>query len=53
MDLEIEPSLIRMREITELRPPSAAKRRCVFIEGDSAYEKGENLALRLQKDKVI
>ena len=52
-DLEIEPSLIRTREITQLRPPSAAKRNCVFIEGGSAYEKGENLALRLQKDKVI
>jgi electron transfer flavoprotein beta subunit len=52
-DLEIEPSLMRMKKITQLRPPSAAKRNCVFIEGSSAYEKGENLALRLQKDKVV
>ncbi len=52
-DLEIEPSLIKMRNIYLLRPPSAAKRTCFFIEGDSAQEKGENLALKLQKDRVI
>lgn len=52
-DLEIEPSLMRTRNITQLRPPSAAKRTCVFIGGDSAQEKGENLALKLHQDRVI
>lgn len=51
-DLELD-SLIRARSVALLRPPSAAKRDCVFIEGDSAYEKGENLALKLRKDRVI
>jgi electron transfer flavoprotein beta subunit len=52
-DLEIEPSSIRMRNVVVLRPPMATKRSCVFIEGDSAYEKGENLALQLRKDRVL
>lgn len=52
-DLEIEPSLIRTRNIALLRPPTATKRNCVFIEGGSAYEKGENLASRLRQDRVI
>ncbi|OPY68058.1 MAG: Acryloyl-CoA reductase electron transfer subunit gamma [Syntrophorhabdus sp. PtaU1.Bin050] len=52
-DLEIEEASVRMRNIVLLRPPSAAKRNCAFIDGDSAYEKGENLALKLRADRVI
>jgi electron transfer flavoprotein beta subunit len=52
-DLEIEPSLIRKRSIVLLSPPIATKRNCVFIEGDSSYEKGENLASKLRQDRVI
>jgi len=52
-DLEIEPSSLRTRNIVSLRPPSNTKRDCVFMDGDSAYEKGENLVLRLRGDRVI
>ena len=52
-DLDIEPSSLRMRNIVSLRPPVNTKRDCVFMDGESAYEKGENLALRLRQDRVI
>jgi electron transfer flavoprotein beta subunit len=52
-DLEIEPSSLRTRNIVSLSPPADTKRNCAFIEGNSAYEKGENLALMLRKDRVL
>jgi electron transfer flavoprotein beta subunit len=52
-DLDIEPSSLKMRNIVSLGPPADTKRKCVFIEGESAYEKGENLALVLRKDRVL
>lgn len=52
-DLNIEPSLLKTRNIVVLRPPISMKRNCAFIDGDSPYEKGENLALRLRQDRVL
>lgn len=52
-DLNIEASSLRAKNIVALRPPIATKRSCAFIEGDSAYEKGENLVLRLRHDRVL
>ena len=52
-DLGIEPASLKRRNIVALTPPMATKRNCVFIEGDSDYEKGENLALKLRADRVL
>lgn len=52
-DLNIDPSLLKTRDIAVLRPPISMKRNCAFIDGDSPYEKGENLVLRLRQDRVL
>ena len=52
-DLGIEPSSLRTRNIVSLTPPADTRRSCAFIDGGSAYEKGENLALMLRKDRVL
>lgn len=52
-DLDIDPLSLRTKNIALIRPPIATKRNCVLIEGDTPYEKGENLALRLRQDRVL
>lgn len=52
-DLGIDASSLKTKNISALTRPPATKRDCVFIEGDSSQEKGENLALKIRQDKVI
>jgi hypothetical protein len=51
-DLDIDPSELNGRELTQLETVSS-ERPCTYIEGESAREKGENLALALKEDKLI
>jgi len=53
MDLRIEPHMLETRKISKLFFPPSRLRKCVFIDGQSPQEKGENLALKLREDKVI
>jgi electron transfer flavoprotein beta subunit len=52
-DLDVDLSSLKTKSVTDLRPLPAPKRSCLFLEGDSVEEKGENLALRLRKDRVL
>lgn len=52
-DLELDPHRLASRKIHRLSPPPSRKRDCIFIEGQSLQERGEELALRLRHDKVI
>lgn len=52
-DLEIDPHRLEKKKIFELLPPPSSKRNCVYIEGESPQERGENLAIKLQENKVI
>jgi electron transfer flavoprotein beta subunit len=51
-DLGLEPNDLTKREIVELYSPDI-ERDCVFVEGGSPQEKGENLAVRLVEGGVI
>jgi electron transfer flavoprotein beta subunit len=52
-DLALDPAFLRTKAIRALTLPPSHSRTCLFIEGKSAVEKAENLALRLRKDRVI
>ncbi len=52
-DLKLDPSRLEARKIYGLSPPPSRKRDCVYIDGESLQEKGENLVVNLRKDKVI
>lgn len=53
VDLGVDLGLLETKKIFKLLPPPSRVRNCVFIEGQSPQEKGENLAIRLREDKVI
>jgi electron transfer flavoprotein beta subunit len=52
-DLDLDPALLSKKSIRAITPPPSQARNCLFMEGRSAREKVENLALRLRQDKVI
>jgi electron transfer flavoprotein beta subunit len=52
-DLDLDPALLRKKSIRAITPPPSRARNCLFMEGRSAQEKAENLALRLRQDRVI
>jgi electron transfer flavoprotein beta subunit len=52
-DLGIEAGLLKYRNLSSLTRPASGSRTCLLIEGTSARERGENLALRLRQDKVL
>ena len=51
-NLELDLKKLRRRTVSNLFA-FRAERQCRFIEGESAQEKGANLAVRLHQDKVI
>lgn len=51
-DLRLDPKNLRSRKIRDLFAPQN-ERQCAFIEGKTAHEMGENLAIRLRQDSVI
>ena len=52
-DLGLSPTLLKKRNLRAIIPPPSQARRCLLMDGKSAQEKAENLALRLRKDRVI
>ena len=52
-DLELDPTLLRKKTIRAIIHPPSQARNCVFMEGESAVEKAENLVLRMRQDRVI
>jgi electron transfer flavoprotein beta subunit len=52
-DLTVDPDSIRKRSLVRLSPPPSSKRDCVFITGQNAEEKGEELAVTLRQNKVL
>jgi electron transfer flavoprotein beta subunit len=52
-DIGINSSLLATKTVRALFRPPSIKRKCIFVEGNSFQEKGENLALTLLKDKVL
>jgi electron transfer flavoprotein beta subunit len=51
-DLGVDPKNLKARKISKLKAPHI-KRECFFVDGESAEEKGENLAVRLRQDRII
>jgi len=51
-DIGVDPQALRKLGIVDLYKPEVGKR-CVFVEGDTPEEMGENLAGILAKDRVI
>jgi electron transfer flavoprotein beta subunit len=52
-DLGFEPGILRTKAIRAVVPPPSHARQCLLIEGTTAQEKGENLAVRLRQDNII
>lgn len=52
-DLGIDPNGLNKMKIRALSPPPSRIRDCYFIEGESAREKGQNLALKLRQDGIL
>lgn len=52
-DLDIDTEILRSRNLVSISSPSTASRNCVLITGESPFEKGMNLAVRLHEDGMI
>ncbi len=52
-DLDVDIGTLKLRNIVSLSSPPSRARDCLFIDGESPYAKGENLAVRLRQDGVI
>lgn len=52
-DLGIDPRGLKKMNIRELSPAPCRARACCFLEGESAAERGRNLALKLREDRVL
>ncbi len=52
-DLGIDSAKLTARKVHQLLQPPSRKRQCFVIDGQTAQEKGENLAIKLRLDGVI
>lgn len=52
-DLDLDPAILRKKTLRAIIPPPSQARNCVFMEGKTAEEKAEALALKLRQDRVI
>jgi electron transfer flavoprotein beta subunit len=52
-DLSIDVGTLKARNIVSLSSPPSRARSCVFIDGSSPDERGQNLAIRLRQDRVL
>ncbi len=52
-DLNLDATKLIARNLYQLNPPPPRFRKCVFIEGESLQDKGENLAARMCQDGIL
>ncbi len=52
-DLGIDVGRLETRKVYGLSKPPSRKRECFIVDGETAQEKGQNLALKLRADRVI
>jgi electron transfer flavoprotein alpha/beta subunit len=50
-ELEVDPRTLETKSMYSLCSPQSRKRNCVFIDGKSPEEKGQNLAVILRKER--